>query len=74
MDIIDRLKRWYDGTNDYRTNDWGPELTADLKAAVAEIERLRRLAGAVSDGESFLDIRKASRAPPQAVEKPSDTE
>ena len=69
MDIIDRLKRWYDGAN-----AWGPELTADLKAAVAEIERLRRLAGAVSDGESFLDMRKAARMPPQPVEKPSDTE
>ena len=61
-----------------------------LGLAIAEIERLRRKAGAVSGGESFGDIRRLSRlvdayndkvapdnsliAADRIVDKPSDTE
>ncbi|HEY7326906.1 MAG TPA: hypothetical protein VH592_04675 [Gemmataceae bacterium] len=35
---------------------------AVMREAADEIEHLRRLAGAVSRGESFMDIRKQSRS------------
>ena len=82
QDIIESLKQAVAvlprlGTAHSDINVVGQPVTLPLavvQRAIAEIERLRRLAGAVSDGESFLDMRKASRTPPQAVEKPSDTE
>jgi hypothetical protein len=33
-----------------------------MREAADEFEHLRRLAGAVSRGESFMDIRKQSRS------------
>ena len=82
QDIIESLKQAVavlprPGTAYSDINVVGQPVTLPLavvERAIAEIERLRRLAGAVSDGESFLDMRKASRMPPQAVEKPSDME
>ena len=63
-DILDRLRKWAS----YRTGDivgdggnWGEALTADLNDAIAEIERLRRLAGAVTDGDDFATIRRDLR-------------
>jgi len=41
-DILDRLRKWAGyKVGDAMPNDWGPALTADLKDAIAEIERLR---------------------------------
>ena len=52
-DVLDDLKKWANlKVGDQIPNEWGPPLTAILKAAVAEIEHLRRKAGEVSDGES----------------------
>jgi hypothetical protein len=35
---------------------------AVLERTIAELEKLRRLAGAVSDGENFEEIRKLAKA------------
>ena len=54
------------GTADGNVNPISPAMSVGrlvIEGAIAEIERLRRLAGAVSPGESFLDLRKASRTP-----------
>lgn len=61
-DVLGRLQKWVDF--DLKVGDrvpgpinWGPTLTADIKDAIAEIERLRSIAGAVSDGPSMADIK-----------------
>ena len=61
-DIVERLRKWDSETHE--PNTWGPPLTKLLNDAADEIERLRRLAGAVSPGESFSDLRKAAKAAP----------
>lgn len=62
LDIVERLNVWAR----YRIGDmpptpngdhWGSVLTADLKDAIAEIERLRSLVGAARDGMSLADIK-----------------
>ena len=60
-DIIVRLERWPNEAHEI--NNWGPQLNALLADAVAEIKRLRALAGAVTPGESFGEIRDATKKP-----------
>jgi hypothetical protein len=62
MDLIDRLRnpRWNvtktaDG-EDRRLDE--TETIAVMREAAAEIEHLRAVAGSVSRGESFQDIKK----------------
>lgn len=50
-DILERLKGWASIQAD------GSQIGADLREAVAEIERLRALAGAVSAGPSLAEIK-----------------
>lgn len=68
MDILDRLKRWAalksgDMPEFVGKWNWADDLNADLVDAIAEIARLRSLAGAVSDGQSLAEIKSI----PQAV-------
>lgn len=61
-DVLDRLNRWASfQQGEIMPNNWGPELHADLVDAIAEIERLRSIAGAVSDGPSMADIKRDLR-------------
>ena len=63
-DIVERLHAAINNPQEeFPVNAWGPIVTALFSDALKEIERLQRLAGAVSSGESFLDMRKASRTP-----------
>jgi hypothetical protein len=39
-------------------DDWGPPISKLANDAAAEIRRLRRLAGAVSEGPSFAEIKE----------------
>lgn len=55
-DILERLREWK-GYQAGEVNNWGPELTVVLTDAIAEIEFLRSVAGAVSRGESHADIK-----------------
>lgn len=42
-------------------NDWGQELHQDIVDAIDEIKYLRSVAGAVTKGESFADIKHEAR-------------
>jgi hypothetical protein len=68
MDVLERLDevaalkrgdpapQWLSGNN-----GWGSQFSAMCRDAAAEIRRLRSLAGAVSQGPSFQEIRTASK-------------
>jgi hypothetical protein len=61
-DILERLKGWR-VLNIADTNTEGLRAllalqVKDIEAAIAEIERLRSIAGAVSDGMSLADIKQ----------------
>lgn len=67
-DILDRLRRYAAlrpgdmfPSDLGGPNGWGPPLTAVMNDAIAEIVRLRGLAGAVSDGNDFATIRHVIR-------------
>ena len=63
-DIVERLHAAINNPQEeFPVNAWGPIVTALFSDALKEIERLRRLAGAVSPGESFNDIRRAAKTP-----------
>lgn len=65
MDVVDKLRsievltpgqkipEWAN-----QPNGWGGALSAMCKEAREEIERLRSLAGAVSQGQTFAEIRR----------------
>lgn len=58
-DIVDRLKHWASyKPGDALPNAWGPLLKADLDVAIAEIELLRMMVGAVSAGIDIAAIKK----------------
>ena len=72
MDIVDRLKRWAalkpgDVPEFAGKMDWGDALNTDLVDAIGEIDRLRSLAGAVTDGQSAHDIYAPMRTAPRDV-------
>jgi hypothetical protein len=56
-DIIERLEKWVDTGHT-------PDVLGLVQDAMSEIERLRSMVGAVSDGESFADLK--ARLPPQS--------
>lgn len=58
MDLIARLRnpRWLTTGDDKRLDE--AETVAAMKEAADEIEHLRSVAGSVSRGESFNDMRK----------------
>jgi hypothetical protein len=58
-DVVDELRRWaaLRVGDPIPTNGWGEPLTALFNEAIAEIERLRSLAGAVTRGPSLADIK-----------------
>jgi hypothetical protein len=63
-DILERLKRWAEiPPRDIVGGkaDWVAHLKVDLVEAIADIDHLRRLAGAVSRGESHAEIRDKAR-------------
>jgi len=69
-DILDCLREAVNtprpGTADSDINVFALPVTLTygvVERAIREIERLRRLAGAVSDGESFGALRLAARNP-----------
>ena len=69
-DILIRLRKWASIEAGERVpfelaadpNGWGPALTGVLQDAIAEIERLRGLAGAVSAGADFTTIRRNAKS------------
>ena len=68
-DIVSRLRElaatkagesppeWFSSPN------WAEAMSVLLREAADEIERLRRLAGAVTQGEGFRDIREQTKRP-----------
>lgn len=54
-DIVERLQVAI------QAESWDPVAKVMFRDALAEIERLRRLAGAVSQGESFAEVRQQVR-------------
>ena len=58
-DIVERLNAaiLHPGS-EFPPNGWAPVIEHLLRDCLAEIEHLRSLAGAVSQGESFDDIAK----------------
>ncbi len=61
-DIVERLERWavlkVGEPVPVSEENWGDRLSADLRDAIAEIKRLRSVAGAVSTGRDLAELRK----------------
>jgi hypothetical protein len=55
--VGDTLPDWLADDPDWQINSWVRGLSKLLNEAKNEIIRLRRIAGAVSEGQSFSDIR-----------------
>lgn len=61
-DVLERLRKWAAmKQGELMPDNWGPALSVDLCDAVAEIEYLRSLAGAVTPGQSFTEMREGLR-------------
>lgn len=61
-DVLERLAKWAEfKQGETMPNNWGPELHQDLLDAIEEIKFLRSVAGAVTQGQSFADIKRETR-------------
>ena len=62
-DIVEELRNIAAGDPDgvMKINQWGEQIKGIAERAIAEIQFLRGMAGAVTKGESFADIKKAAR-------------
>ncbi len=61
-DIVEELRNIASGdpAGVMKINQWGEQIKSIADRAIAEIQFLRGMAGAVTKGESFADIRKAA--------------
>ena len=62
-DIVEELRNLAAGdpAGTMKRYEWGPQLAAVLERAIAEIQFLRGMAGVVSQGESFAEIKEKAR-------------
>ncbi len=61
-DIVEELRNIAAGdpAGVMKINQWGEQIKSIADRAIAEIQFLRGMAGAVTKGESFADIRKVA--------------
>ena len=62
-DIVEELRNIAAGDpiGAMKINEWGKQIADIAERAIAEIQFLRGMAGAVTQGESFGEIKKAAK-------------
>lgn len=62
--LPEQLERWgrLDQHELMQMDGWAPMVTLLMRESAKEIVRLRGMAGAVTDGQSFADIRRIAKS------------